>query len=181
MLDLSLAHFDGTHARAIRGGRGVGYQGRKKSKTSNTLWLTDRYGLVVSYIPPMAGNHNDLFEIKSSFEYMLEDLKEIGVNPDGLFINADAGFDAASLRNLCDLEGIHLNAPVNPRRSSVDEFSLPYFDEMMYAERYVVERTNAWMDAHRSLLVRFDTTIESWAAWHDLYSILVWCRKISKV
>jgi transposase len=181
VLDLSLAHFDGTHSRAMRGGKGIGYQRRKRSMTNNTLWLTDRSGLVVSYIPPMSGNHNDLYKIEQGFNYLVKDLSETGIKVDGLFVNADAGFDSKAFRALCEAHGIHLNAPVNSRRGSVDEFDLPYFDDLMYKERFVVERTNAWMDAHRSLLVRFDTTMASWTAWHDIYSMLIWTRKISKV
>ena len=181
VLDLSLGHFDGTHSRALRGGAACGYQHRKKAKTSNTLWLTDRSGLVVSYIPPYSGNHHDLYQIERSFNYLIDDLKQMNISPDGLFVNADAGFDAGILRNLCAGEGIHLNAPLNRRRGVLNEFDQPYFDELMYAERFVVERTNAWMDAYRSLLVRFDTTVESWTAWHDLYVIVAWCLKIPKV
>ena len=36
-LDLSLLFMDGTHSPAKRGGDSVAYQGRKKSKTSNTI------------------------------------------------------------------------------------------------------------------------------------------------
>jgi len=34
-----------------------------------------------------------------------------------------------------------------------------YFDEKLYADRYSIKRTNAWMDRFRSLLNRFDTTL----------------------
>ncbi|KAA6346479.1 hypothetical protein EZS27_006010 [termite gut metagenome] len=44
-LDLSSADIDGSHTRALRGGEEVAYQGRKKCKTTNALYLTDRQGL----------------------------------------------------------------------------------------------------------------------------------------
>ena len=181
-LDLSLAHFDGTHTRANKGGKGVGYQRRKRSKTTNTLWLVDSNGLVVSYLPPVAGNHNDLYNIEAAWLAMIQDLKQMGIEVDGLFINADAGFDAEHLRHLCEDHDIHLNAPVNRRSAKADfEFDEWFFDRQMYEQRFVVERTNAWMDANRSMNIRYDTTIDSWIAWHDLYCILAWCRKIRKV
>ena len=40
LLNLSVASFDRTHSQVKRGGEQVAYQGRKKYKTSNTLWLT---------------------------------------------------------------------------------------------------------------------------------------------
>lgn len=178
---LSLAHFDGTHSRATGGGKGVSYQRRRRAKTTNTLWRVDREGLVVSYLPPMPGNHNDMFNIESGIIKMVEDLQHKGASADGLFVNTDAGFDYESLRQLCERFGIHLNCPfVKRNHKHLDVYDW-HFDELMYEVRFKVERTNAWMDAFRSLAIRYDTTMASWIAWHDLYCIFVWCRKISKV
>ena len=179
LLDLSLAFFDGTHTPAARGGKGVGYQRRKRRKTTNTLWLCDRNGLIVSYLPPTSGNHNDLYDIERAIRYLIDDLRRMHIPSDGLFINADAGFDASALRHLLERFGIHLNAPVNPRRGRSEEEW--YFDEMMYEERYKIERTNAWMDANRTFATRYDTTLTSWIAWHDIQCIKSWCRAASKV
>ena len=41
-LDMSSVDLDGSHTTALRGGKEVGYQGRKKRKTTNALYLTDR-------------------------------------------------------------------------------------------------------------------------------------------
>ena len=41
-LDMSSVDLDGSHTAALRGGEEVGYQGRKKRKTTNALYLTDR-------------------------------------------------------------------------------------------------------------------------------------------
>lgn len=49
----------------------------------------------------------------------------------------------------------------------------------MYQERFVVERTNAWMDAFRPFLNRFDVSIASWTAWHYIFAI-VSCSKAFK-
>lgn len=181
VFDLSLAHFDGTHSRVIRGGKVVGYQRRRRSKTTNTLWLVDRKGLVVSYLPPMAGNHNDLYDIENGLIHMAEDLKSKGVSTDGLFINADAGFDSESLRHLCERLGIQLNCPFVKRNHKYFDVYDWHFDQLMYQERFVVERTNAWMDAYRSLSIRYDTSIDSWIAWHDIFCVVAWCQKIAKV
>ena len=50
------------------------------------------------------------------------------------------------------------------------------FDEKMYEERFAVERTNAWMDSFRSLILRQDTKIDSWWAWHFI-AATVWIIK----
>ena len=44
------------------------YQGRKKRSTTNSLYLTDRHGLPLALSSPIAGNHNDLYEIENTHE-----------------------------------------------------------------------------------------------------------------
>lgn len=165
LLDLSTAQLDGSHSPAKRGGEAVAYQGRKKCKTTNILLLTDRNGLVVACAKPLGGNHNDLYQIEEQLNEMIDQLTQMGIPIDGLFLNADGGFDSKDFREILDRHGIILNAPQNRRnKSNVDSDIL--LDEEMYKERFVVERTNGWNDSFKSLLVRQDTTIDSWWAWH---------------
>lgn len=44
-LDMSSVQLDGSHTPAKRGGQAVAYQGRKKSKITNALFLTDKQGI----------------------------------------------------------------------------------------------------------------------------------------
>lgn len=81
---MSSIQLDDSHTPTKRGGQEVGYQGRKKSKTTNALFLTDKNGLSIAMSQPMAGNHHDLFDIENVFPKMLEDMHAIGINPDGL-------------------------------------------------------------------------------------------------
>lgn len=167
LLDLSTGQLDGTHSPAKRGGEAVDYQGRKKCKTSNILLLTDRNGLVVACGKPVAGNHHDLCQMREQVREMLTQLKEMEIPIAGLFLNADSGFDSEKLRQILDKEEIILNTPPNRRNGSrLDSESI--LDEEMYKERFAVERTNAWIDSFRSLLVRQDTSLSSWWAWHFL-------------
>ena len=48
----------------------------------------------------------------------------------------------------------------------------------MYKERWVVERTNAWMDGFKAIPVRFDTTISSWKSWNFLAFLVIFLKKI---
>lgn len=47
----------------------------------------------------------------------------------------------------------------------------------VHNERYAVERTNALMDSLRSLLNRFDTTIESWKGFNYLSFMVLSLKK----
>ncbi|HKG67677.1 MAG TPA: IS5/IS1182 family transposase, partial [Segetibacter sp.] len=43
-----------------------------------------------------------------------------------------------------------------------------------YKERYVIERTNAWLDSFKTLLIRFEKNINSWMAQHFMaFSVLL--------
>lgn len=174
-LDLSSVDLDGSHTPAIRGGEQVEYQGRKKRKTTNALYLTDRQGLPLAMSGPVAGNHNDIFDIEVQFEIVTTTLEEAQIPVEGLFLNADAGFDTKEFRRVCEKKEINANVCQNKRNGDTDRDD--YFDQQLYHERYSIERTNAWMDSFRSLLNRFDTTVISWKGFNYLAFMVIALKK----
>ena len=176
--DLSSVDLDGSHTPAIRGGQEVEYQARKKRKTTNALYLTDRQGLPLAMSEPVAGNHNDLYNIEVQFEVVTATLEKAQIPIEGLFLNADAGFDAKNFRASCSEKEINANICFNKRNGNVDRDQ--YFDKELYGQRYAVERTNAWMDSYRSILNRFDTTIDSWKGFNYLAFMVIALKKIKK-
>jgi len=181
VLDLSLAFLDGTHTIAKKGGDDADTCGKRKFKSSNTVWLTDRQGLVVAFCPPLSGRRHDVFNIKKRFQNLLNFLTRAQIPLRGIWLNADKGFDCDALRHVCNKNEIELNAPHNRRRALGVEDDLPYFDELMYEERYKIERSNAWMDNYRSFGLRFDKSTLSWSAWHYIFGITQWINCIRKV
>lgn len=177
-LDLSSADLDGSHTPAVRGGEQVEYQGRKKRKTTNALYLTDRQGLPLAMSEPLAGNHNDLYEIEVQFEVVTATLGQTNIPVEGLFLNADAGFDSKEFRKSCEGKEINANICFNKRNGNMDRDE--YFDQELYRQRYSIERTNAWMDSFRSLLNRFDTTVASWLGFNYLSFIVLALKKFKK-
>jgi transposase len=178
-LDLSSASIDGSHTSALRGGEAVAYQGRKKRKTTNSLYFTDHQGLPLAVSSPVAGNHHDLYHIETSLKQMFGTLSKAGINLDGLFVNADSGFDSKSFRQTCLKEGIIANVAFNYRNGdNNDEAYL--FDELLYKERYTIERMNAWMDSFRSLLNRFEVKTSSWMSFNYMAFMVMLIRKIYK-
>jgi len=177
-IDLSSADLDGSHTTALRGGEGVAYQGRKKRKTTNALYLTDRQGIPLAISTPTSGNHNDLYDIEVHFEDITATLESAEISVKGLFINADAGFDSENLLSVCEQKEIIANIACNKRNSSEDSDRL--LDEKLYKERYSIERTNAWMDSYRSVLNRFDTTLTSWIGFNFLAFITIARKKFNK-
>ncbi|MBB3185912.1 transposase [Microbacter margulisiae] len=177
-LDMSSVDLDGSHTPALRGGEQVAYQGRKKRKTTNALYLTDRQGIPLAISDPIEGNHNDLHQIKERFTDIIDSLNNSDIRVDGLFLNADAGFDSAEFREFCSSHEIIPNIAINWRNAAhTDDI---FFDELLYQQRYCIERTNAWMDSFRSLLNRFDVTCSSWQSFNLIAFIVILLKKITK-
>ncbi len=89
---------------------------------------------------------------------MMDVLGLANIRTDGLFLNADAGFDCMVLRNVLENHGMVANICLN-RRNGIPNNAI--VDELLYAERYSIERTNAWMDSYRTILNRFETTVKN--------------------
>lgn len=174
-IDLSSGDLDGSHTTALRGGEQVGYQGRKKRKTTNAIYLTDRQGIPLAISTPVAGNHNDLYDIEVQFEEITATWEAAQIPVDGLFINADAGFDSENLLRACSKKGVFSNIAYNKRNGDKEQYRV--FDEKLYKERYAIERINAWMDSFRSVLNRFDTTVSSWIGFNFLSLIVIGIKK----
>jgi hypothetical protein len=71
-------------------------------------------------------------------------------------MNADADFDNKSFKRLYESNGIFANIDVN-KRNAKDTDHEYLLDHHLYKDRFSVERTNAWIDAFKILLVRFET------------------------
>ncbi len=151
----------------------------RNERLFNAIYLTDRQGVSVAMSAPVSGNHNDLFDIEAQFQEVVSTLEKTEISVDGLFINADAGFDSQKLRNKCEAKGIVANICPNKRNGNTD--TNYYFDEKLYQERYAIERKNACIDSFRSLLNRFDTTITSWKGFNSLAFIVIGLKKFYKI
>ena len=179
LIDLSTAQLDGSHTPAKRGGGSVGYQGRKSCKTSNSLILSGNNGLPLCVGEPQNGEHNDLFDINRIFKQMLELLESAEVSLEGVFLNAYPGFDSEGFKKECRGEGIELNVKANQRNTKKDTMEYTYFDERLYKEnRYKVEQSNAWMDAFKGTIIRYEKLTRNWWSMLWLCITAIFMRKI---
>lgn len=97
------------------------------------------------------------------------------ISANGLFLNADAGFDGQALRKVCWSKDIIANIDFNKRNTkNID--NQPLLDDLLYKERFSVERTNAWIDAFKALMVRFETKAQTWLSLHYLAFALIIIR-----
>lgn len=174
-LDMSNVQLDGTHTLAKRGGTSVGYQGRKKAKTTNMLILCDARGTPLCCADPVSGEHNDAYQLVETVDVMLSELHACSIKTKGLFLNGDAGFDVLEFRNFCQKNEITDNIDLNPRNGTEREV---IFDDLLYKNRFVIERTNAWMDAFKALLIRFETNSLHWKALCIMAFIVILLRQL---
>jgi len=175
LLDMSSIQLDGTHTPAKRGGEAVGYQGRKKAKTSNLLILTDSIGIPIACSLPLSGEHHDNYNLLDEFKGMLKNIQSSKIAIPGLFLNADSGFDTIDFRNLCAQYEIFDNIAHNKRNGyQCDSF----FDELLYKQRFAIERTNAWIDAFKALLVRFEKKSRHWLLLNIIAFIVILLRQL---
>lgn len=108
---------------------------------------------------------------------MLTTLRQAQIEVDDLFLNGDTGFDAKVLRQLCDQFGIFPNLAINKRNASKQDHLDCLFDPELYKERFAVERTNAWLDSFKALLVRFETNAKHWLALHYIAFSFILIRR----
>jgi hypothetical protein len=67
------------------------------------LLLTDRNGIVVTFGIPVAGNHHDVYQVEQQLGHIFEQLRQMDIPIEGLFLNADADFDAEIVRQVLEL------------------------------------------------------------------------------
>lgn len=179
LLDCSSVQLDGSHTPAKNGGAAVGYQGRKKARTTTALFLADNQGQPLACATPQAGNHHDSYRLAVLFEELCVLLEAAGIPVAGLFLNADSAFDTSELRQACAARGIEANIARNRRATDWQTADDTFFDPELYRRRAVVEHANAWLDSFKTLLVRYETSIGNWLAWHWLAFVVLFLRKIN--
>ena len=178
-LDLSHLNLDGSHSLTKKGGEQVAYQHRQRAKTCNILPITERHGFVIATTAIIAGNHQDAFELKSQLATAFKGMKRPGLKLAGAFFNADSAFDTQSARRVCFNHSIIPNMAENRRnRQQVKRGRKRLFNAELYQQRFTSERTFAWIDKFRALLLRFDCKAVYFLGGHHLAYTLINLRHV---
>ena len=83
--------------------------------------------------------------------------KQVGLDLRGTYLNLDGGFDSKANRKCIFNTGLIPNIPENPRnRKHPKRGRKRLFNAAHYALRLRVERTFAWEDKFKRLLLRFE-------------------------
>lgn len=178
-IDTHHLNLDGSHAPAKKGGEAVAYQGRKKAKTSNVLPITDAKGFILATTGIVAGNHNDAYELKDNLRAAFKFIKRLGIGIVGSYFNADSAFDTKAARWTCFNHQVIPNIPENKRsRKKTKRGPKRLFNAEVYKLRFTSERTFAWIDKFRALLVRFDRKAAHFMGAHFIVYALINLRHL---
>lgn len=114
---------------------------------------------------------------------LFSDIKRCHLDYKGAFFNADAGFDTRAARKLLWNSGVIPNIAENTRgRKSPKRGRKRHFNQAIYKYRFAVERTFAWIDKFRTLLIRFERKDAYWLGFHLLAFTLINLRnQLAKV
>jgi hypothetical protein len=164
---------------AKKGGESVAYQHRKRAKTSNILPITDGQGFVVASTGIVAGNHHDAFDLNPHLQIAFRSMKRLGLTLAGTYFNADSAFDTLEARKVCFNHHLIPNLCQNKRnRKSVKRGRKRLFDAAIYKQRFTSERSFAWIDKFRALLIRFDRKDANFLGAHHLAFALINLRHL---
>jgi len=102
-------------------------------------------------------NETDMVLLPQGLKALKQVAKEVGVDLRGAYVNLDGGFDSRHNRKLIFNAGMIPNITENPRhRKTTKRGRKRFFKEAIHALRMHVERTFAWEDKFKRLLLRFE-------------------------
>src|SRR5215831_18250719 len=143
--------------RGQKRGDGIGFSGYKHQKGEKVLAIIDNQGYVLAPVPVAPVNATDMLLFPESLRALKKAATEVGVDLRGAYLNLDGGFDSAHNRKCIFNAGLIPNIPENPRnRKRPKRGRKRLCNAALHALRMRVERTFAWEDKFKRLLLRFE-------------------------
>ena len=120
--------------------------------------VVENHGYVLSPLTMAPGNEVDRVLLPAGLKDLKRVTREVGLYVTGAVLNLDAGFDSKANRKGVFNAGLKPNLKENPRnRQKPNRGRKRFFDDALYKLRFTVERTFAWKDQFKRLLLRFET------------------------
>ena len=120
--------------------------------------LVENHGYVLSPLTMAPVNEVDMVLLPDGLKDLKRVTREAGLKVTGAVLNLDAGFDSKANRKSVFNAGLKPNIKENPRnRQTPKRGRKRFFNAALYKLRFIVERTFAWEDKFKRLLLRFET------------------------
>ena len=117
--------------------------------------MTDNNGYVLSPLPVAPVNKTDMVLLPDGLKALKRVAKMVGLGLRGAYLNLDAGFDSTYNRTCIFNAGMIPNIQENPRhRKHTKRGRTRLFNEAIHTLRTRVDRTFAWEDKFKRLLLR---------------------------
>jgi transposase len=108
-------------------------------------------------VPVAPVNETDTILFPEGLQALKKMGKEVGLDLRGAYVNLDGGFDSARNRKMIFNAGMIPNILENPRnRKHTKRGRKRLFNAAIHALRMRIERTFAWEDKFKRLLLRFE-------------------------
>ena len=108
-------------------------------------------------LPVAPVNETDMVLLPKGLQALKQVAKKVDVDLRGAYLNLDGGFDSARNRKMIFNAGMIPNTKENPRnRKAPKRGRKRLCNEVIHALRMRVERTCAWEDKFKRLLLRFE-------------------------
>ncbi len=119
--------------------------------------ITDHHGYVLAPVPVAPVNETDMVLLPEGLKALKQVAKEVEVDLQGAYLNLDGGLDSARNRKGIVNAGLIPNITENPRtRKRPKRGRKRLFNAAIHALRLRVERTFAWEDKFKRVLLRFE-------------------------
>jgi hypothetical protein len=119
--------------------------------------MTDNHGYVLSAFPVAPVNETAMVLLPEGLNALKKVAKMVGLDLGGASLNLDAGFDSTYNRKMIFNAGMIPNIKENPRnRKRTKRGRKRFFNAAIHALRTRVDRTFAWEDKFKRLLLRFE-------------------------
>lgn len=156
-LDISVLNGDGTNTVAKKGGDGIAYSGHKHQRGEKVVAIVDNNGYILSPYTIAPINKNDCILLPESLGHLSSIARDTGISIKGSILNLDGVFDSKKNRKYIFNRGMVPNIPENKRnRKKTKRGRKRLFNAAIHELRLAVERTFAWEDKFKRLLLRFE-------------------------
>jgi hypothetical protein len=119
--------------------------------------MTDTNGYVLAPLPVAPVNETDMVLLPKGLTALKQVAQEVGLDLRGAYVNLDGGFDSKANRQCICNAGMIPNITENPRnRKHPKRGRKRLFNAAIHGLRIRVERTLAWEDKFKRLLLRFE-------------------------
>ena len=119
--------------------------------------ITDNNGYVLSPLPVAPVNETDMLLLPEGLKALKRVAKTVGLDLAGAYLNLDSGFDSKHIRKGIFNAGMIPNITENPRnRKHTKRGRKRFFNAAIHALRTRVDRTFAWEDKFKRMLLRFE-------------------------